>query len=353
MSTPFSNVSQAKPTSTATPSEPSATTREITYAEAIREAMSEELRRDPTVFLMGEDIGIYGGAFAVTRGMLEEFGEERIRDTPISEAVIAGAATGAALTGMRPVAEIQFSDFLSLTMDQLVNQAAKIRYMFGGKARVPLVIRAPMGSGTGAAAQHSQSQEAWFAHVPGLKVVVPSTPSDAKGLLIAAIRDDNPVVFLEHKLLYRMKGQVPAGEYTVPLGVTDVKREGKDVTIVATSIMVPRALAAAERLSQEGIEAEVIDPRTLRPLDDAPIIASARKTGRVLIAHEAVQSGGFGGEIAARIVSSEAFYYLDAPVRRLGGAESPIPYNPVLERAAVPQEDDIVEAARQLAREGR
>lgn len=326
---------------------------EMTYAEAIRSALTEEMRRDPSVFMLGEDIGIYGGAFAVTRGMIDEFGEERIRDTPISEMAIAGAAIGAALTGMRPVAEIQFSDFMALSMDQLVNQGAKIRYMFGGKARVPLVIRAPLGSGTGAAAQHSQSLEAWFAHVPGLKVVLPSTPADAKGLLIAAIRDDNPVVFLEHKLLYRQKGLVPVGEHSVPLGQTDVKRKGSDVTIVALSVMVSRALAAAERLHAEGIEAEVVDPRTLRPLDDAPIVASVRKTGRVLIVHEAVQTGGFGGEIAARIVDSEAFYYLDAPVRRLAGAETPIPYNPTLERAAVPQEDDIVQAARLLVREGQ
>lgn len=330
-----------------------AETVEMTYAEAVRTALSEEMRRDPAVFLLGEDIGIYGGAFAVTRGMFEEFGEERVRDTPISEAAIAGAAIGAALTGMRPVAEIQFSDFLGLTMDQLINQAAKIRFMFGGKARVPLVMRAPLGSGTGAAAQHSQSMEAWFAHVPGLKVVLPATPADVKGLLIAAIRDDNPVVFLEHKLLYRQKGPVPAGEYMIPLGVSDIKRTGTDVTIIALSIMVPRALAAAERLHAEGIEAEVIDPRTLRPLDDAPIIASVKKTGRVLIVHEAVEMGGFGGELAARIASSEAFYYLDAPIRRLAGKDVPIPYNPMLERAAVPQEDDIVANARRLVREGQ
>ncbi len=326
---------------------------EMTGAEAIRSALSQEMRRDPSVFMLGEDIGIYGGAFAVTRGMLDEFGEERVRDTPISEAAIAGAAIGAALTGMRPVAEIQFSDFMALTMDQLVNQGAKIRFMFGGKATVPLVMRAPIGSGTGAAAQHSQSLEAWFTHVPGLKVVMPSTPADAKGLLISAIRDENPVVFLEHKLLYRIKGPVPVGEYTIPLGVSDVKRTGRDVTIVATSIMVTRALAAAERLSQEGIEAEVVDPRTLRPLDDSIITESVKKTGRVLIVHEAVETGGFGGEIAARITGGEAFYYLDAPVRRLAGAESPIPYHPTLERAAVPQEDDIVTATRRLVREGR
>ncbi|HEX6542873.1 MAG TPA: alpha-ketoacid dehydrogenase subunit beta [Ktedonobacterales bacterium] len=327
-------------------------TVEMTYAEAVRAALAEEMRRDPSVFLLGEDIGIYGGAFAVTRGLFEEFGEERVRDTPISEQAIAGAAIGAALTGMRPVAEIQFSDFMALTMDQLVNQAAKIRYMFGGKAMVPLVLRAPLGSGTGAAAQHSQSQEAWFAHVPGLKVVLPATPADAKGLLISAIRDDNPVVFLEHKLLYRYKGAVPQREYTIPLGKAEVKREGTDLSIIAWSIMVPRALAAAERLAREGIEVEIVDPRTLRPFDEETILASVRKTGHVLIVHEAVQMGGFGGEVAARIAASEAFNYLDAPIRRLAGADTPIPYSPILERAAVPQEDDIYAAALRLVREG-
>ncbi len=330
-----------------------ALTTEMTYAEAIRDALKLEMRRDERIFLLGEDIGIYGGAFAVTRGLFEEFGAERVRDTPISEAAIAGAAIGAALTGMRPVAEIQFSDFMALTMDQLVNQAAKIRYMFGGKAKVPLVMRTPLGSGTGAAAQHSQSLEAWFAHVPGLKVVMPSSPADAKGLLIAAIRDDNPVVFFEHKLLYRVKAAVPTGSYVTPLSQSAVKRAGQDVTVVAFSIMVPRALAAAQRLADEGIDVEVIDPRTLRPLDDTPILESVKKTGKVVIVHEAVGSGGFGGEIAARITESDAFHYLDAPVRRLVGAEVPIPFNPNLERAAVPQEDDIVTAVRRLVREGR
>jgi pyruvate/2-oxoglutarate/acetoin dehydrogenase E1 component len=323
-------------------------TIEMTYAEAVRETLRAELRRDPRVFLMGEDIGIYGGAFGVTKGLVEEFGAERVRDTPISEAAIAGAAIGAALTGMRPVAEFQFSDFMAIGMDQIVNQGAKIRFMFGGKATVPAVLRAPLGSGTGAAAQHSQSLEAWFAHVPGLKVVLPATPADVKGLLTAAIRDDNLVIFLEHKVLYKTKGPVPTGDYVIPLGQAEVKRQGRDLTIVALSIMVPRALAAAERLAQEGIAAEVVDPRTLRPLDAETIIASVRKTGRALVVHEAVETGGFGGEIVARIASSEAFYYLDAPIRRLAGAEVPIPYNPALERAAVPQEDDIVAAARAL-----
>src|SRR6266702_1978364 len=322
--------------------------QQMTYAAAIRHVLQEEMRKDQRIFLMGEDIGIYGGAFGVTRGLFEEFGEKRVRDTPISEAVIAGSAIGAALTGMRPVAEFQFSDFMAIGMDQIVNQGAKIRYMFGGKAQVPVVFRGPLGSGTGAAAQHSQSLEAWFAHVPGLKVVLPSTPADVKGLLTAAIRDLNPVVFLEHKVLYKQKGMVPLGEWEIPLGQAEVKRPGKDLTIIALSIMVPRALAVAERLAQEGIEAEGIDPRTLRPLDEETLVNSAYKTGHVLIVHEAVLSGGFGGEIAARIAASRAFYYLDAPIVRLGGAESPIPFNPILEKRATPQEEDIYQAAHRL-----
>src|SRR5579884_739689 len=275
------------------------TSQEMTYAEAVRAALREEMLKDSRVFMMGEDIGIYGGAFGVTRGLFEEFGAERVIDTPISEAAIAGGAIGAALTGMRPVAEFQFSDFMGIAMDQIVNQGAKLRFMFGGKAEVPVVFRAPLGSGTGAAAQHSQSLEAWFAHVPGLKVVLPSTPADVKGLLTASMRDPNPVVFLEHKVLYKQKGMVPLGEWQIPLGQADIKRVGKDLTIIALSIMVPRALAVADRLAQDGIAAEVVDPRTLRPLDRETLIASARKTGRVLIVHEAVLSGGFGGEIAA------------------------------------------------------
>ncbi len=322
--------------------------QELTYAEAIRQTLREEMLKDGRVFLMGEDIGIYGGAFGVTRGLVEEFGEKRVRDTPISEAAIAGAAIGAALTGMRPVAEFQFSDFMAIGMDQIVNQGAKIRFMFGGKAEVPVVFRAPLGSGTGAAAQHSQSLEAWFAHVPGLKVVLPSTPADAKGLLHAAIRDPNPVIFLEHKLLYRQQGRVPTGDWQIPLGLADVKRCGKHLTIIALSIMVPRALAVADRLAGEGIEAEVIDPRTLRPLDEETLVNSVCKTGHALIVHEAVLTGGFGGEIAARLAASKAFYYLDAPIMRLGGAEIPIPYNPVLEKRATPQEEDIYQTAHTL-----
>jgi acetoin:2,6-dichlorophenolindophenol oxidoreductase subunit beta len=327
--------------------------REITYLEAVREAMCQEMRRDQEVFLLGEDVGTYGGAFGVSKGMLEEFGAERVRDTPISEAAIAGAATGAALMGMRPVMEIMFMDFLTISMNQLVNASAKMRFMFGGKCSVPMVIRAPAGSGTGAAAQHSQCLEAWFINVPGIKVVAPSTPYDAKGLLVQAIRDNNPVLFMEHKLLYRMKGPVPEENYAIPLQSAEVKREGRHLTIVAYSIMVPKAMEAADKLAAEGIEVEVVDPRCLKPLDADTIIQSVCKTGRVLITHEAPVTGGFGGELAAVIASSEAFDYLDAPIRRLGGRDIPIPYNRTLERAAVPQVEDIVAAARSLALEGR
>lgn len=322
--------------------------REITYATAIKEAMCDEMRKDEDVFLMGEDVGIYGGAFGVSVGMIDEFGPERVRDTPISEAVIAGAAVGAAVTGMRPIAEIMFSDFTTIAMEQLVNQAAKMRYMFGGKAKVPMVLRTPGGSGTGAAAQHSQSLEAWFCHVPGLKVVIPATPYDAKGLLKSAIRDDNPVIFIEQKLLYRKKGLIPEEDYTIPLGKADIKRAGKDVTVVTYGRMVPTCLDVAEALSNEGIEIEVVDPRTLLPLDKETIIQSARKTGRVLIVHEAVQTGGFGGEIAAVIADSEAFFYLDAPIKRLGGLDVPIPYCPELEKNAVPTEETIKDAIYEL-----
>ena len=328
-------------------------TREITYLEAVREALSQEMRRDAEVFLLGEDIGVYGGAFGVTRGMLEEFGAERVRDTPISEAVIAGAAAGAALMGMRPVMEIMFMDFLTISMNQLVNQAAKMRFMFGGKASVPMVIRAPAGSGTGAAAQHSQSLEAWFIHTPGIKVLAPATPYDVKGLLVAAIRDNNPVLFMEHKLLYRVKGAVPEETYTIPLGQAEVKRQGRDLTVLAYSIMVPRALEAAEQLAGQGIEIEVVDLRSLKPLDTETIVRSVSKTGRVLILHESPKTGGFGGELAAVVAESEAFDYLDAPIRRLAGRDIPIPYNRTLERATVPQVEDIVAAARALAQEGR
>jgi pyruvate dehydrogenase E1 component beta subunit len=323
-------------------------TRTISYLEAVREAMTQEMERDERVFLIGEDVGTYGGAFQVSHGMLEKFGPDRILDTPITELGIAGAATGAALIGMRPIAEIMFMDFTTLASEQLVNQAAKLRFMFGGKATVPMVLRTPAGSGTGAAEHHSQSLENWFVHVPGLKVVMPSTPYDVKGLLIQSIRDDNPVIFIEHKLLYKTKGEVPEEPYTIPLGQAEVKRQGTDLTIVATSVMVQRALAAADQLAHQGIEIEVVDPRTLRPLDEATIVASVKKTGKVLIVHEAVRTGGYGGELAATIAESEAFGYLEAPIVRLAGKDIPIPYNRQLEHHAVPQVENIVEKARQL-----
>ncbi|MFE4047591.1 alpha-ketoacid dehydrogenase subunit beta [Priestia sp. YIM B13490] len=325
-------------------------TREITYLEAVREAMSQEMRQNEDVFILGEDIGVYGGAFGVTRGMIEEFGPERVRNTPISEAAIAGGAVGAALTGMRPILELQFSDFITIAMDQLVNQAAKTRYMFGGKGKVPMVVRTPAGSGTGAAAQHSQSLEAWMAHIPGLKVVQPSNAYDAKGLLKAAMDDDNPVIFYEHKLLYRTQCDVPEEQYSIPLGKADIKREGKDVTIVATAIMVHKALEAATELEKEGIDVEIIDPRTIVPLDEEAIIESVKKTGRLIVVHEAVKRGGFGGEIASMIAESEAFDYLDSPIKRLGGLAVPVPYNPTLEKAVIPQVPDIIEAVKETVR---
>jgi pyruvate dehydrogenase E1 component beta subunit len=323
--------------------------KESTYANAVKEAIAEEMRRDEDVFIMGEDIGVYGGAFGVTLGLIDEFGEDRVRDTPISEAALVGTGAGAAVTGMRPIVEIQFSDFLDIAMDQLANQAAKMRYMFGGRAQVPLVVRTPAGSGTGAAAQHSQSMEAWYAHVPGLKVVVPGTPRDAKGLLISAIRDDNPVVFLEQKKLYKEKGEIPEEQYAEPLGKSDVKREGKDLTIVTYGRMLSMCMSLADELAQsDGIEIEIVDPRTLRPLDLEPIVESVSKTGHAMVVHEAVQFGGFGGEIAASIADSEAFYYLDAPVRRIGGVDVPIPYNPELERNAVPTRERVTAEIREL-----
>jgi pyruvate/2-oxoglutarate/acetoin dehydrogenase E1 component len=325
-----------------------AQTRPLSYAEAIREGLAQAMEADPRVFLFGEDVGVYGGAFGVSGDLLQRFGAERVIDTPISELSLAGAAVGAALTGMKPVLEIQFSDFVTLAMEQLVNQAAKIRFMFGGKASVPMVVRLPGGSGTGAAAQHSQSLEAWFAHVPGLKVVQPSTPHDAKGLLLAAIDDPNPVLIFEHKLLYKTKGHVPPEPYRVPIGQAAVRRRGADITIVATSIMTLRATAAAERLAAEGIDAEVVDLRSIRPIDFATVAASVRKTHRLLVVHEGVKTMGIGAEIAAMIAESDVLHALAAPIARLGGADVPIPYNPILEKAAVPQEDDIVAGARAL-----
>ncbi len=332
---------------------PDAATRELSYAEAIREGLAQAMQADERVFLFGEDVGVYGGAFGVSGDLFHKFGPERVIDTPISELGIAGAAVGAAITGMKPVLELQFSDFVTLAMEQIVNQAAKIHFMFGGKATVPMVVRLPGGSGTGAAAQHSQSLEAWFAHVPGLKVVQPSTPHDAKGLLLAAIDDPNPVLIFEHKLLYKTRGPVPEGAYRVPIGKAAVRRTGRDLTIVGSSIMAIRAAAAAARLAAEDIDAEVIDLRSLRPIDFATIAASVRKTHRLLIVYEGVKIMGIGAEISAMIAESDAFDFLDAPIARLGGADVPLPYNPVLEKAAVPQEDDIVVAARRLVREGR
>jgi acetoin:2,6-dichlorophenolindophenol oxidoreductase subunit beta len=326
------------------------TVRELSFSAAIQEALAQAMEKDPRVFIMGEDIGVYGGAFQVTGDLVHRFGEDRVRDTPISELGGAGVAVGAAVAGSRPVYEFQFSDFATLAMEQIVNQAAKMRYMLGGKVSVPVVFRMPCGSGTGAAAQHSQSLEAWFGHVPGLKVVEPSTPEDAKGLLLAAIEDPDPVLVFEHKLLYKVKGHVPEAMYQTPIGKAVVRREGKDVTVVAAAIMVHKALEAAETLAGEGIDVEVIDLRSIRPLDTATIIASVKKTTRLACVYEGVKSYGIGAEISAMIAESEAFDYLDAPILRLGGAESPIPYNPILEKAAVPQTDGIVAALRDLVK---
>ncbi|HIW13304.1 MAG TPA: alpha-ketoacid dehydrogenase subunit beta [Candidatus Salinicoccus stercoripullorum] len=322
--------------------------REITYLEAVREALSQEMRNNEDVYMLGEDIGVYGGAFGVSRGMIEEFGPERIRNTPISEAAISGTAVGSALTGMRPILELQFSDFITIAMDNLANQAAKIRYMYGGKGTIPMVLRTPSGSGTGAAAQHSQSLEAWAAHIPGLKVVQPSTAGDAKGLLKAAIDDENPVVFYEHKLLYKTSGDVPEEQYSIPLGKADIKREGTDATIVATAMMVHKSLEAAELLAEKGINVEVVDPRTLVPFDTETAVESVKKTGRLLVVHEAVKFGGIGGEIASLIAESEAFDYLDYPIRRLGAAFVPVPYNPTLEKASIPSVEEIVENIQEM-----
>ena len=325
-------------------------TRELSYAEAIREALDIALATDERVILMGEDIGVYGGAFQVTGDLVHKYGADRVMDTPIAELGGAGVAVGAALTGLRPIYEFQFSDFATLAMEQIVNQAAKIRYMLGGAVSVPLVMRFPAGSGTGAAAQHSQSLEAWFGHVPGLKVVQPSTPYDAKGLLLAALADPDPVMIFEHKLLYKMKGEVPEGYYTVPIGKAAVRREGRDVTIVGSGIMVHKSLEAAGALAKDGIDAEVIDLRSIRPIDRETILASVRKTSRLMCVYEGVKTLGIGAEISAMVAESDAFDFLDAPIVRLGGTESPIPYNPQLEKAAVPQVPAIIAAATGLVR---
>ena len=329
-----------------------AAVRELSYSQAIQEAMAIALESDPRVFLMGEDIGVYGGAFQVTGDLVERFGPDRVIDMPISELGGAGVAVGAAVTGMRPIFEFQFSDFATLAMEQIVNQAAKMRFMLGGEVSVPLVMRFPAGSGTGAAAQHSQSLEAWLAQVPGLQVIQPATPYDAKGMLLAALQDPDPVMIFEHKLLYKMKGHVPPGHYTVPIGQAEIRKAGKDATIVATSIMVHKALDAAAQLMNEGIDVEVIDLRSIRPIDRKTVIESVKKTTRLLCVYEAVKTLGIGAEISALVAESEAFDYLDAPIMRLGGADSPIPYNPELEKAAVPQVPDIVAGIRKLV-EGR
>ena len=324
------------------------TERMLSYPEALNEALDQEMLRDDRVFLMGEDVGATGGIFGVSKGLMDRYGPERVRDTPISEATFVGCGVGAAIAGMRPVVEIQIFDFVALTMDMLVNQAAKFRFMLGGKPSVPLVVRGPQGGGIRLAAQHSQSLEAWFTHVPGLVVVAPSTPYDAKGLLVAAIRDNNPVVFLEQKLLYLGgTGPVPEELYAIPLGKADIKREGTDVTVVATSAMVPRALSAATVLERDGISVEVVDPRTLQPLDEEMILASVRKTNRLLIVHEACVRGGFGAEVGAMVVE-KAFDYLDAPVARLGAPHTPMPYNDRLELEVIPSQERIVEAVRGL-----
>ena len=322
--------------------------RTLSFVDALNEALHQEMAQDERVFLMGEDVGLTGGLFQVSRGLMDRFGEARVRDTPISEATFVGCGVGAAIAGMRPIVELQIFDFVALTMDMLVNQAAKFRFMLGGKPTVPLVIRGPQGGGIRLAAQHSQSLEAWFTHVPGLVVVAPSTAYDAKGLLVAAIRDDNPVVFLEQKLLYlTQSGPVPEELYAIPLGKADVKREGTDITIVATLGMVPRALGAAVVLEREGISVEVVDPRTLQPLDEETILASVRKTNRLLVVHEAWVKGGFGAEVAAMVVD-KAFDYLDAPIARLGAPHTPMPYNDRLELEVIPSQDRIVAAVRKL-----
>ena len=326
--------------------------RELTYVEALNEAMGSEMARDDRVFVMGEDVGQTGGIFGVTKGLWERFGNERVRDTPITEVGFTGAGVGAAIAGMRPIVELQIFDFVALTMDMLVNQAAKFRYMLGGGPNVPMVVRGPQGGGIRMAAQHSQSLEAWFTHVPGLVVLAPSTPYDAKGLLTAAIRDDNPVIFLEHKMLYmESTGVVPEQDYAIPIGKGDIKREGTDVTVVATMTMVPRALAAARVLEREGISVEVLDPRTLRPLDEALILNSVAKTNRLLIAHEAWKQGGFGAEVAALVVE-KGFDDLDAPIMRVGGLDVPMPYNDALERAVIPSQERLTDGIRNLVRNG-
>lgn len=321
--------------------------REMTLSQAIREALAEEMRRDPTVFIIGEDVAEAGTPFKVLSGLVEEFGTERVIDSPISEQGITGMGVGAAMTGMRPIVDIMFGDFIGLAMDQIFNQAAKVHYMSGGKLKVPMVVRTTLGATRRTAAQHSQSLHAWVSHIPGLKVVLPSTPYDAKGLLKTAIRDDNPVVFFEDKMMYQLKGPVPEGDYTIPFGVADIKRAGTDITIVATSSMVQIALAAAELLQPLGISAEIIDPRTMYPLDTATMIESAKKTSRAIIVDEGYEQYGVTAELAATIADG-AFYYLDAPVKRMGAMNVPIPFSPVLEDLTVPTATTVSDLAKML-----
>lgn len=317
----------------------------MTFGQALNHAHKLEMERDPNIYVAGEDVGVYGGIFGVTAGLLDQFGPDRVRDTPITESAIIGSAVGAATVGLRPVIELMFVDFIGVALDQLYNQAAKMKYMFGGKAKIPLVMRTSCGAGIGAAAQHSQCLEAWFMHVPGLKVVMPSTPYDAKGLLITSIRDDNPVVFLEHKILYGAEGEVPEEAFTIPLGEADIKREGSDVTVVATAQMVHNSLSAAEKLAGEGIQIEVVDPRTLSPLDEDTILASVRKTHRLVIVHEEVKFAGSGAEIAA-MVAEKAFDQLDAPIIRVAAPFSPVPFSPTLEKEYIPSEEKIIQAVK-------
>jgi len=321
--------------------------RELTYADALREALREEMLRDPRVVLMGEEIGVFEGVYKVTRGLLKEFGPERVRDTPISEAAIAGAAIGAALAGLKPVAEIMYMDFVPICLDQIATQAAKMHFMSGGKLKVPMVLRTQYSLGRAHGSQHSQFFPSWFFQVPGLKVVLPSTPHDAKGLLKAAIRDGNPVVFIESGMLYRTKGPVPEDDYVIPLGQCDVKRKGNDLTVVAVSRLVNEALAAAVKLEQQGLTVEVIDPRTIQPLDLTTILQSVKKTGRLMVASDDVKSGGIGSEIAAAVIE-EAFDSLDAPIVRVASPNMPIPFSPALEQAYMPNAERIVEAAKKL-----
>lgn len=319
----------------------------MTYMEAIREAINIKMREDENVLMFGEDVGAFGGCFGLSQGMFDEFGEKRIKDTPISEGAFVGCAIGAAGTGLRPIAELMMGDFVTVAMDMLCNQAAKLRYMSGGKITLPMVVRLPGGGGIGAAAQHSQSLEAWLTHVPGLKVVYPSTPADAAGLMLTSIEDDNPVIFMEHKVLYGLKGEVPDDIKPIPFGVADIKKEGKDITIIATGKMVHEALKAAQQLSKEGIEAEVVDPRTLFPLDKETIFNSVKKTSKVLVVTEENKRGGYGGEISA-MIGEEIFDYLDAPIVRIGALNTPIAFSPGLESYILPNFNDIVNGVKKL-----